>query len=594
MFLQDIVSPFGSPDCPCTIPAWNSSIYCSNPASNPQACFPDGLGHQCIQHSLYSEEQCQIRNGTVIPKWCFVAWCFVDKEKCFQSNFEYYRNEELRDDIGDLFYSIDTCGPLKEEWGTANFEAKTHPENFVFDAIIPAPEYPWSYFEDENGNVITDLDTELYWNNTGTYKGAIIDFIGEVTVRSAFSGFNLMPRSKGSDIREPNSTYTASVTDVTNKVGNVCVGNFWMTSERAAMIKYTVPLYYSPFYLYELNDKDFEKGLLEGINNVSSPFSDNLVYTLEAFLVLVGITTIVLLTSRGAYNEIFESLNEIQSKRISKFHKFLLKSRLQSTVIIYSFMNCFQGAAEPQGQSSSLPNKILAFGFGFFCLITQASYTANLANDLSRRGITGFIPNMKTVQEEKIVICAPWPLKNEFEKTWPDVKFVFINEIPYIPAAIEKLKSRDCAAIAAEHTEISTIVDVCDPEREGKAIIASIKVMILEVPIAFPIAPQHSSFLSQAILDAQLNGVDILHILKKYHRNMDCDVYPKSFYSNEENRPLTVYDLGGAFAPLIICMILAMCLKSTKGLRKKYWKKADRELKKRMSGVVEVIEEKSV
>ena len=578
VFLQDILHPSGSPECPCVTTEWDSSVFCNDTSSG--SCIPRGFGQGCKQHSLYLDERCY--GVPEIPKWCYVAWCYVDNEKCFTSNFEYKREEGIRFKDGDLFYSFETCGPFKPEWGTASFDAKTHPSNFVFDGVIPAPEYPWSYLEDENGEVIDDLDTESYWNGTGTYKGAIIDYIDELTLRSAFGGFDLMPRSKGSDSRQPNSKYTASVTDISNKISHVGVGNYWITSERAAMVKYTIPLYYSPFYLYELN-YDLKKGLWEGINNISAPFTDNLCYAIVGCLLLVGIATVVFLTPRGDTANLVETLNAIQSLRISKLHKHFLKFRVHSTVIFFSCMKCFEGAAEPQGQSTSLPNKVLAFGFGFFCLITHASYTANLASDLSRRGITGFIPNMKTVEEQNLIICAPWPLKNEFEYAWPDVKFLFIHEIPYISSGIERLKSKDCAAMAAEHTEIMTIVDVCDPNKEGKAIIASIEVPILEVPIAFPIAIEHSSFLSNAILNAQINGVDFLQILARYHRNGDCDVYPKKFYKNVENEPLTVSDIGGAFAALTICIAFGVCCKTTKG---KFCKKVGKEYKKRMSGVV--------
>lgn len=84
----------------------------------------------------------------------------------------------------------------------------------------------------------------------------------------------------------------------------------------------------------------------------------------------------------------------------------------------------FFSAGIEQDEGSSLPTKLLFFGFGAFILVVVSAYVANLAAFLTRNNYK-YVGTIEEATKQGYKICALPATKAELEIAWPDAHFVF-------------------------------------------------------------------------------------------------------------------------------------------------------------------------
>jgi hypothetical protein len=78
----------------------------------------------------------------------------------------------------------------------------------------------------------------------------------------------------------------------------------------------------------------------------------------------------------------------------------------------------------PENNPASVPARISALGFGFFCMIVLTSYTANLASLLVAKAGKNSINSIEDAIENNLKICILASIKTEFQANYPKAIFV--------------------------------------------------------------------------------------------------------------------------------------------------------------------------
>ena len=155
------------------------SVYGSDGKS---ACFPSTYGSgSCKQHDLSGNPSCNGKlkdgnNESIIPDFCFNSWCYVDREKCKNSD-EVFLYTDLMGFLGiDLYYSYSTCNSSTTDW--TDFYSTEVVKNESIPVSIPEIWYPVHYkVNDTNGDNITNIvihEEVAYFNDTIPWKVSIM------------------------------------------------------------------------------------------------------------------------------------------------------------------------------------------------------------------------------------------------------------------------------------------------------------------------------------------------------------------------------------------------------------------------------------
>ena len=95
-------------------------------------------------------------------------------------------------------------------------------------------------------------------------------------------------------------------------------------------------------------------------------------------------------------------------------------------------------SCSPTTTPSSVPGRIAVLGFGWFLLITMASYTANLAailvEEKSNQGITGIDDAIK----QKLAICCVPQIQAELMSVHPEAKLKLLKSVNAIVRGLNK------------------------------------------------------------------------------------------------------------------------------------------------------------
>jgi len=108
----------------------------------------------------------------------------------------------------------------------------------------------------------------------------------------------------------------------------------------------------------------------------------------------------------------------------------------------------FCSAGVEQDAGSTLPNKLLMFGFGFFILIAVSSYVANLAAFLTRKTLEGSVTSIDGAIARGWKICAHPVFVKDLELAWPNGKFVFSEAGTEFYGVLDDYINGKCKALA--------------------------------------------------------------------------------------------------------------------------------------------------
>lgn len=185
-------------------------------------------------------------------------------------------------------------------------------------------------------------------------------------MQGIFDRYNLtleeVPISKASLDWSPNSTHSACVHDVALNRTDICIGDFWSTSERRLIAPFTSEVYQDLFYL--VSHASEEETILEMMTSPFQPFTPPLSLGNGAMTVIASFVMYLL---EAEYRE-------------KPVHRGVLHS-------LYTGFNSMIGASSSY-EAMSLGGRILNLTFGLFIMIVIASYTAALASFLVAHSAT--------------------------------------------------------------------------------------------------------------------------------------------------------------------------------------------------------------
>jgi hypothetical protein len=270
------MDPSGAYECRCltSLPPDVATLYGARG-------FPANYGvGSCMAHDKnLANTSAQAEVGCVPgpnqANYCGFEWCYVDPDTCGvdklgcealgfkvgsydsilcrardKTRESYAWLEGKGKNASNVFFSYQTCGNL--DFYTREVDEKRTVQSTIagrfFTAVIPSDALaPWVY---PPGYVANSNSANPAWKGNG---GVLVNMMGEVAARhdpplqpQLFKGF----ASKQARRFYPNSSFTACVMDVAVGRVDMCIGDFWLTTERLNMgASFLQPFGSDEFYL---------------------------------------------------------------------------------------------------------------------------------------------------------------------------------------------------------------------------------------------------------------------------------------------------------------------------------------------------------
>mmetsp|Transcript_1544 Transcript_1544/g.3190 ORF Transcript_1544/g.3190 Transcript_1544/m.3190 type:complete len:753 (+) Transcript_1544:97-2355(+) len=494
---------------------------CTTPSGEPGiiltldngACAPLHYGSSvCQPHDLVYDPNCDVSLATNsnFPHYCFQSWCYVDADACVRdTDNAVYRSSYFPVESGvDMFYSYDACNSTGNSW--MEFVERRALGGIHIKASVPSYLEPMIFKRDGEGNII-DEPGEEYYDNSVPYEGAYMNYIKEIMriAKGDITNVTYTYKSRSSTLKHPSSHYTAAVQDIENGLVDMSIGPFWITGERLKLAAFTVPLIYDRTVLV-IPKPGSKNSLSYQTSKVLAPFTAGLWGVV--ILVIVCTSLLSVWFANGSATKRVLRRRTKQQPRFSR-QQFGIYARLSLDSILEKGLFFFSGGVEQDG-GSSLPYKLLMFGFGFFILISVSAYVANLAAFLTR-SVPDYVATMEGAVKSNLKICGHPALAGELTSKWPDARFVFSESEGEFYGVLEDYKAGKCDVLAVGRED--TMIDLellnlfCD---EGLVYTNS---LVMENPIAFPVRPDLASGLSYWILQGdKYHGVSLKNSVDRY------------------------------------------------------------------------------
>jgi len=139
------------------------------------------------------------------------------------------------------------------------------------------------------------------------------------------------------------------------------LGPFWITSERLLLSAFTIPIVSDKVLLMVPKPGSNEETVLQNVSKVSGPFTPELGGLLIGIIIFTGLLS-VWFSDRPK-----SPLGEGQSSAPLRRSKRAYLRLAIDSILEKGMFFCSAGVEQDAG--STLPNKLLMFGFGFFILI---------------------------------------------------------------------------------------------------------------------------------------------------------------------------------------------------------------------------------
>ncbi|KAL7540238.1 hypothetical protein ACHAXR_012527, partial [Thalassiosira sp. AJA248-18] len=210
-----------------------------------------------------------------------------------------------------------------------------------------------------------------------------------------------------------------------------------------------------------------------------------------------------------------------------------------------------------QDSSTSLPHKLLLFGFGFFILITVSTYVANLAAFLT---LKSDVKTMDGAIARGYTICAHPAVEAELRGAWPDAKFYFHQDGNDFLGILNDYDANMCSAMAVGYEDTS--MDEVYLKKMCERNLVYTDSIIAEIPIAFPIRSKLASGFSYWMWEGERRHDVSLQIAKDDFRpDIDCSVHFNHVLFNQEDPEGSEYDeisVNNMFFPIMFFVVFAV------------------------------------
>jgi len=346
------------------------------------------------------------------------------------------------------------------------------------------------------------------------------------------------------------------VQDIEDGLVDMAVGPFWITGQRLKIASFTLPIVYDRTLLV-ISRPGTKISLTDQAQKVLAPFS------YELWGIVIGIIAFTALLSVW-YSDRSEVATNRADRRIGLGRGMPKMRRRKRAYARLALDSCLQkglffcSAGVEQDESSSLPTKLLLFGFGFFILISVSAYVANLAAFLTLPTTDAPIKTIDGAIDAGLTICAHTAIEAELEVAYPDAKFYFHDKGREFHGVLEDYEDGKCQVMAIGYEDTSMDVKFIEKLCRNKLVFTNS--LVLEIPIAFPIRSHLTSGFSYWMYQGEkYHGTSIQTSKDEFPQDIACNVQ----YS-EEDIETSVHDkitVQNFFLPIMVflgCSVLSV------------------------------------
>ncbi len=547
--MSEMASSFmGAHDCPCVTmdKIINTTCFRKEWVGNfvgrtipfDMGCLEPDFGIGCGKHFLDIPDLCDSENVLDNPKLCDTNWCFIDEKTCFHSNQTSAKVRFTSNEWPLKYYSISTC---RDSFGKENLFRR---EDYLYGAeisvLVPSNMWPYYYLSSSKEAGGEDLHHERF-NETHFVKGVLVDFLNEI---KSMTNIKSIEYFGAPDF--PSNDNLIGPKYVQRNIVDLSIGPLVEFPQALAISSFSMPILPIKFFIYELEKSDDGQSFLFSFRKMFEPFDSNLCYTLIICVFLVALLNICLSSPSSDFASWHQKLNDDKLKKSHNLKRLSTFARIHTSSLLRSFNECFGNASEIE-ERFSVPHKFVAFGFGFFILIISSSYTANLATFLSYTKGSTYISSMKQAIDDKVKFCIPSYLEDTLQDTWPNARFVPLDN--YKDTVFEAMKSKKCDAIIGDKAELLTMPDLCNQN-----LVTNVE--LYHNTLALPIKLS----LKNVFDEAANNGIHLLpEFLERHTKNTKC--LPDKPVKEISHNTLGVNDLMGPIVILSGCMIIGIFFK---------------------------------
>ena len=371
----------GESACPCVDPLTNATSCL--PASNGY-CYSADYGSSCGDWDRLLGPVCEKDDP---PAYCHSSFCFVDPNNCARkySKSDYFPNN-------NLFYSYATCGWLD-----------SYNENHLAESMVSARttfriSYPSNAFS------VWTLNTA----SNGQRVGSFVDLVNTVLKDYGIEP-SITPMSEES-LGKFDESWSACVHDVALNRTDLCVGNFWATSERRLMSHFTAEIYQTSFYLVTFVEE-------------SSSWASTMAAPFRPFQALVWVYILLLLVAVSGVILVSEHTHQVEGHQFIEHEDNLHYGALEAVYLgIMGFVSGVS-AFEP----NTIASKFLNIALGFFILILSATYTANMASFLVISAQKGQISTIPEGLSAGMRFCGDSTVRTSLVSRFPSIDSVYVQ-----------------------------------------------------------------------------------------------------------------------------------------------------------------------
>merc|ERR1740139_322679 len=481
----------GSKDCPCLDDREQSNIaLCTTPTGGigygdcfTLFCQPIAYGiDHCDVFDLISNPECQT---SPMPEFCNEKWCYVDVEKCRNSNELVYKSDTLPNEA-NRFYSYSTCKGDASKWeDTAVSMDVKNMTAFIVESV-----YPQRYKLNSSDLPVLPNGPETY-NASIPWKGSVIQYVNEaIRLYEHFDELHFDVRSNRVD--NATNPYNAAVIDVELGICDMALALFWMTTARMRRVAFARPFFHDNLYLIIEEPKPNDSPIFQ-MRKVMKPFENNLWIAL--------IVTIIVMTILSTW---FAEPEEPARRKLSFFGR-ISNIYKRSFGFFLSNFNYYCALGVDPDFEARIELKMIRFGYAFFILIMASAYLANLTVFLKQPGTEDYIGTMEEAIRHGKKICVFDVLANDIQSKYPEAIL-----IPYTIANnyIEGFTFYDekkCDFIVL--STLSKNKDVVLESMCQRNLRFTVEI-VFSVPIAFPVREDYIKHVSHALDLAASVGIN--------------------------------------------------------------------------------------
>mmetsp|Transcript_9466 Transcript_9466/g.14629 ORF Transcript_9466/g.14629 Transcript_9466/m.14629 type:complete len:462 (+) Transcript_9466:848-2233(+) len=318
------------------------------------------------------------------------------------------------------------------------------------------------------------------------------------------------------------------------------VGPLWVTSQRLRMTSFSLPVVYDKTYLV-IPKPTVKNTIAEEARRVVAPFTPGL------WLLLLGEISVT------AWLSVWFTDPHINKVQTSSRRRTRRKGRLFKYYGRMAIDQClrkgifFCSGGVEQDKKSSLPTKMLLFGFGFFILIAVSAYVANLAAFLTMSRQAETINTIDGAIRAGYRICAHPALQEEISSAFPKGDFYFHQDDNEFKGVLDDYNAGKCKALAIGFEDTSMDPNFLERMCENKIVFTDS--VIVEIPVALPLREGIANGFNYWQFEAQKKGADLQASKEKFQSSVSCDVF--LFKEEVEGNEMDAITVNNFFLPIV-------------------------------------------